>query len=1083
MQGLISWWAKNGVAANLLMIAVIVTGIMAFMRIEREVFPSATFNGATVSVIWPGASPRDIEEQVILRVEEAITDVDGIVHVDATAREGIATINVAGKDTVDKTRFLNEIKNRVDGISTFPQDTFPPVVSLWRNQNGALFMGVYGDLPERELNRLARSLRDELAQVPGGSPLINLFGDSKEEVSIEVSEDALRRFNLTFDDVARAVRGSSINLSGGQVRTDTGNVAIGVRSLADTQEEFEAIVVRQLTDGSVVRVRDVANVVDGFEDRKQKRSLNGKPAILMQVLAPEDLNIVELSRAVNGWVAEKNEELGDLAQIQVWFDTSEIYFARMELVSSNAAIGLGLVLIILLLFLRPAVAIWVTVGIAVSFAGAFVFMPMTGVSLNMLSLFAFLLVIGVVVDDAIIVGESIHNQVEEGNAKGIDAAILGAQLVAKPVLFAVITTMIAFLPWLFISGGTAQFTKHITLTIIFALIFSLVECFMILPSHLAHMKKQNQDGVYYRLQRGFSEGIVNFADRIYRPLITIAIKARYVTAALFTVGFAVAVALMAQGWVSFKFSPEVQSTFISLEVRLPEGASFNRSLQIYEDVEVGANRMKEKLGQVDGEDWVKSIYIRADEGQVTAYMTIIDSDKRKESAEEAAEYFRDEVGEIPDAEEINIGYTINNSGPELSFGVEAEELEDLRLATLDVQTYLSSLPGVFDVRNNLQSATDELRIELKPGAERFGLTLADVSRQVRQAFFGEEVQRLPRDGQDVRVMVRYPAEDRSSLATLDNMRIRTADGREVALRAVAVAYFEPSYKRIERRDRKRAARISGELREGVDRAAVMKNFREEFVPEWQRRHPEASLAQRGDQEAQNEFVQEFLSLYLIALFAMYMLLAIAFSSYWQPMLIMTAIPFGFMGAMFGHFLFGIDFALFSFFGVGAAAGVVVNDNLVLIDYVNRLRAQGEGALAALVKAGVGRFRPIMLTSFTTFIGLLPIMFENSTDAQFLKPTVVALAFGVFFATAVTLIFVPSMYAVGADIARFYRWAWTGEKQPSIGQGASRDSDFEEQRTEVELMDEAYENDTSGQLSHSANLDGKQRRNPLWGPAE
>ena len=456
-----------------------------------------------------------------------------------------------------------------------------------------------------------------------------------------------------------------------------------------------------------------------------------------------------------------------------------------------------------------------------------------------------------------------------------------------------------------------------------------------------------------------------------------------------------------------------------------------------------AERMKRDKGQVDGEDYVQSIYVRADEGQVTSYVTIIESDKRDESSEEAAEYFRDEVGDIPDAEEINIGYTINNSGPDLSFGVEADELEDLRLATLDVQNYLNSLPGVYDVRNNLQSATDELRIELKPGAERFGLTLADVSRQVRQAFFGEEVQRLPRDGQDVRVMVRYPEEARSSLATLDNMRIRTADGREVPLTTVATASFEPSYKRIDRRDRKRSARISGEIRDGVDRAAIMKSFREEFVPEWRRRHPEASLAQRGDQEAQAEFMQEFLSLYMIALFAMYMLLAIAFSSYWQPLLVMTAIPFGFMGAMFGHFLFGIDFALFSFFGVGAAAGVVVNDNLVLIDYVNRLRANGEGALAALVKAGVGRFRPIMLTSFTTFIGLLPIMFETSTDAQFLKPTVVALAFGVFFATFVTLIFVPAMYGVGADIARFYRWAWTGKKQPGIGEGASQGSDFAE----------------------------------------
>lgn len=1042
MNGLIAWWARNGVAANLLMIACVITGILAFFRVEREVFPSAAFNWATVSVVWPGASPREIEEQIILRIEEAIADVDGIKHVDATAREGVANVTIEGLDSVDTTLFLNEIKNRIDGISTLPADAFPPVVQQLRNQQGAIYIALYGDLEEKELNRLARRLRDEVARVPGGSPLVNLWGDKREEVSIEVSEDALRRYGLTFDDVARAIRGSSLNLAGGQVRTDTGSVQVATRNLADTEDEFGAIVVRQLADGSVVRVGDVANVVDGFEDRKQKREMNGKPSISIAVEAPETLNIVALSKAVNKWVDDKNKELDGKAELFVWFDTADLYFARMNLVSSNAVIGLVLVMITLLLFLRPTVAFWVSAGILVAFAGAFIFMPAAGVSLNMLSLFAFLLVIGVVVDDAIIVGEAIHNEVESGG-KGVDAAIVGAQLVAKPVLFAVLTTMIAFMPWLFMSGGTAQFTKHITLTIVFALTFSLVEAFFILPSHLAHMKAQNKNAIFYRLQSFFAEGLLRFASDVYQPVVKAALKMKYFTVAAFLGFLAVATALLAQGWISFKFMPEVQGTFISLTVRLPEGASFNRSLQIFAEVERAADKLKTQLGKAKkGDDYVRAVYIRADEGQVISYVTVVDSDQRDESTEELAELFRDQLGDIPDAEEINVTYTINNQGPDLSFGIEADDLETLRLATLDVQNYLRTLPGVYDVRNNLQSATPELQIELKPGAERFGLTLAEVSRQVRQAFYGEEAQRLPREGQDVRVMVRYPAEARSSLATIETMRVRTSDGREVPLTAIADAKFAPSYKRIDRRDRQRSSRITGELRDGIDRAAVMKAFREEFTPEWTRRHPDASLAQRGDAEEQAAFLGEFMSLYAVALFAMYMLLAIAFSSYWQPMLIMTAIPFGFMGAAFGHFLFGLDFALFSFFGVGAAAGVVVNDNLVLIDYVNRLRAKGEGAISALVKAGVARFRPIVLTSVTTFIGLLPIMFERSTDAQFLKPTVVALAWGVFFATAVTLIFVPCMYSVGAEISRFYRWAWTGEKQPRLGEGKSAESDYD-----------------------------------------
>ncbi len=1067
MNGLIAWWARNSVAANLLMFACIIAGILSFLRLEREVFPSADFNGATVSVAWPGASPLEIEEQIILRIEEAIADIDGVKHIDSTAREGSAILNVEGIDTIDATRFLNDIKNRIDGISTLPQDAFPPVVSQWRNNNGAVYMALYGDLSERELNRLARDLRDEVAQIPNSSPLVGLWGEMREEVSIEVSEQALRRYGLTFDDVARAIRGSSLNIAAGQVRTETGNIQVAARALADTEEEFSRIVIRQNPDGSILRVSDVARVVDGFEDRKMKRQMNGQPSISIAVDAPETLNIVKLSAAVNKWVEEKNEELDGRANIFVWFDTADLYFARMELVSSNAVIGLVLVLIILILFLRPTVAFWVTVGIAVSFAGAFIFMPAAGVSLNMLSLFAFLLVIGVVVDDAIIVGESIHNQTEEGES-GVNAAIIGTQLVAKPVFFAVLTTMIAFLPWLFMSGGTSQFTKHITLTIVFALTFSLVESFFILPSHLAHMKKQNKDGVYYKMQRVFAEGLMDFARNVYRPIIKAALRFRYFTVAGFIVAFAVATALLAQGWISFKFMPEVQGTFISMNVRLPEGASFSRSLQIFDEVEAAADKLKEAKGTVKGgEDFVKAVYIRADEGNVVSYVTIVGADKRKESTQAVAEEFRSYLADIPDAEEINVNYTINDGGPDFAFGIESDNLEELRMATLDVQNYLRTLPGVYDVRNNLQSETPELQISLKPGAERFGLTLAEVSRQVRQAFYGEEVQRLPREGQDVRVMVRYPRSDRESLTTIEAMRVRTADGREVPLSAIADAEFAPSFKRIERRDRTRSARVTAELADDVDRAAVMKKFNQEFVPEWKRRHPEVNLAVRGDAEAQAEFMLEFLSLYGIAFFAMYMLLAIAFGSYWQPLLVMCAIPFGFMGAAFGHFIFGLDFALFSFFGIGAAAGVVVNDNLVLIDYVNRLRAQGEGAFAALVKAGVGRFRPILLTSVTTFVGLLPIMFERSTDAQFLMPTVVALAWGVFFAMFVTLLFVPAMYAVGADIARFYRWAWTGVKQPQVGTGHPLEDEF---------------GNLPATARDQADLSGK-RRNPLWRPAE
>ena len=1068
MSGLIEWWTRNSVAANLLMITCFIAGLAAFTQLERELNPSATFNGANINVGWPGASPQEIEEQIVLRVEEALADVDGIEHIMATASEGSASISVEGDDDIDITRFLNDLKNRLDGIATLPSDVEPPTVSQWRNDDPGLFMSLYGDMDERELSRLARDIREDLAQLPGGSPLVEVMGDRQEEVSIEVSEESLQRYGLTFDDVATAIQGASVNIAGGQVRTETGNVQLAARALADSADDFERIIVRQNADGGVIRVSDVASVIDGFEETRQIRTTNGKPSITIAVRSPETSNITALSRVVNEWVDQKNADLNGRAEIFIWFDGAEPFNGQLGLVANNAFVGLVLVLIILMLFLRPAVAFWVAVGIAISFSGAFILMPATGVSLNFLSIFGFLLVIGVVVDDAIIVGESIHNQVESGK-KGADAAILGTQLVFKPVFFAVLTTMIAFSPWLFIGGGAAQFTRQISLTVIYALTFSLVEAFLILPAHLSHLKPQNKDGVYYRMQRVFSEGILNLADRFYRPLIRAALRLRYMTVAGFFVAFAFSVALIAQGWISFKFMPDIQGTYISINISLPEGASFSRTEQVYEDVALAAEDLKLRLGKArNGEDFVQSIYVSAEETTISSYVTIVEANHRAESTEDVAEMFRELLGEVPDAEEINIGYTQNEGGPDLSFGVESSNLEELRLATVELQNYLKTIPGAYDVRNNLQSATPELRLELKPGAERFGLTLGEVSRQVRQAFYGQEVQRLPRDGEDVRVMVRYPRAARESLTTVEQMRIRTPDGREVPITAVAEASFAPSFNRIERRDRMRAARISASLRDDADRAQIMKDYNETFVPAFKSRHPGVNLGQRGDAEEQAEFMGEFVALYAVALFLMYMLLAIAFSSYWQPALIMTAIPFGYMGAAFGHFLLGLDFALFSFFGVGAAAGVVVNDNLVLIDYVNRLRREGEGAFSALVKAGVGRFRPIMLTSFTTFIGLLPIMFEQSTDAQFLKPTIVALAFGVFFATFVTLIFVPAMYAVGADIARFYRWAWTGEPQPSLGHGQSEKS-------------EGWGSPESGE-SRKTGAD-EEKPNPLWRPAE
>ncbi|MGV6801536.1 MAG: efflux RND transporter permease subunit [bacterium] len=1051
MNGLIAWWAKNSVAANLLMIAIIILGVIGFITLGREVFPSGKINSVSITVSFPGAAPNEVEEQVILRIEEAIADVDNKKEISSTAFEGFGRVTITMREGANFTEFLNEIKSRVDGISTLPDSAFPPVVTRTNFNNQIIWMSLAGDIPERELARLARQYRDEVAALPGGSPLVELQGARQEEVSIEISEEALRRYGLTFDEVARAIRGASINRSSGSIRTDSGDVQLTVRQLADTEEEFNKIIIRRNQDGSYLRVGDVASVVDGFVETNSISKLDGKDNITIVVSSGEDPNVVKTSKVVLDWLEKKQDELPDGVELTLNFDFSVAYKERMALVSSNAAIGLFLVLVVLMLFLRPIVAFWVAVGIAVSFIGSFIFMSMVDISLNMLSLFGLLLVIGIVVDDALIVGESIHRQVERGK-KGLDAALIGTQIVIKPVFFAVVTTMMAFIPFLFMSGNVSEFLKHVTWTIVLALVFSLIESFFILPAHLAHMKPTSEKGPIMRFQQRIADSLIWVAENIYRPIITLAVKMRYFTIAVFIGGLFLSFSLLGQGWIHFNFMPEVESPFININITMREGTSFTRTKQVYDKVDAAVTQVRRELTEEFDEDLIDYTSLYARDGFVNAGVTMKESRGRTIKSKEVAERLREKIGDIPDAESIDMSTSFSNNGPKINVGIESESIDSLRAVSQEVQRWLRSVNGVYDVRDRLQSPTDEIQVSLKPGAERFGLTLGEVSRQVAQAYYGQEVQRLPRGGDDIRVMLRLPRQMRENVDSLNTFRIRTADGREVPLATVAEVTYAPSFRRIDRFERKRSTRITAEVIDGIDATPITKEFYSSVVPGLQAQYPEVNFRRRGDDQAQKEFFTELLVLYGMALVAMYMLIAIGFSSYFQPILIMSAIPFAFMGAVYGHLIIGEPMALFSYFGIAAAGGVVINDNLVLVDYINRLRKEGVGAFAALVEAGTTRFRPILLTSVTTFIGLVPILMEDSINAKFLAPMVIALAFGVLFALFVTLLFVPALYGVGVDIARFERGLWTGNPQPGLGE----DHGLDEEIPDIDDLDHSPE---------------------------
>ncbi|KUJ79198.1 AcrB/AcrD/AcrF family protein [Microbulbifer flavimaris] len=1022
MNKLIEWWARNSVAANLAMLGIFVAGFLGFGMMEREMDPQVRFPGLEIRVSWPGAAPQEVEEQIVARIEEAVSDLDNIEWVRSTSSEGSGQVYILAESNVDFARFMNDIKIRVDGISSFPRDIEPPQVQQWVNRQEFIRVAVHGDLGERGLKRLAEQLRREAATLPAVS-VVNLFGTRMEEVSIEVSEQALRRYSMTFQEVADAIRASSLNQSAGTVRTEVGAYQLKVRNQADSEQEFANIIVRQTADGGTIRVGDVATVVDGFEDNEILATLNGEPAVLLQVMSTETMDILTASESIRNWIAERQDTLPSGAKLTLWTDNAEDFKSRLDTIGSSAFQGLLLVLLVLVFSLRPKVAFWVAIGIATAYAGAFVLLPSVGVSLNMLSTFAFLLVLGIVVDDAIVVGESIHTQSHnpefQHEGGGLKAAVLGTQLVAKPVIFAVVTTIFAFLPWIFISGSTSEFTRHITWVVILALVFSLIESLFILPAHLRKLKPRTELGRFGRIQKGIADRIVYFAQTHYRRIGQWAVNRRYLTLSIFIAVLMIGFGMFGSGWVKKSFMPEIESDEVIVNVVMPEGAPYSRALEVLAQLQDAEKRLEDEVNQrTDGQGvLIENWYTRSRRDSVLAIVKLAPPEVRDMSAKEAALRLRELLGDIPDAKEVSVQYSMGNNGPGFELSIRHPDLDVLRAATAELETQLRTYESLYDVRNNLEGASEEIRIDLKPGAAKLGLTLADVNRQVRQAYFGEEVQRLPRAGQDVKVMVRYPLESRRSIESLKDFRVRTADGHEVPLLAVADLEYAPGIKRIQRWNGNRAARVMADLKDDV-RGEIMKDLNENFFPEWEKRYPGIVRGAVGQAEGEKRFIQEVMGLYIMAFFGMYSLLAVAFRSYSQPILILIAIPFAFVGAIFGHAVTGMTMAIFSYFGIAAAAGVVVNDNLVLMDHSNRLRDRGMAPLKAVVEAGVARFRPILLTTVTTIIGLMPMMMERSIQAAFLQPIVVALAFGVFIAFFVTLLLVPALYGIGIDIGAF-----------------------------------------------------------------
>ena len=1049
MKGMIEWFARNGVAANLMMVFIMASGVVAVTGVRAELMPEIELDRINIEVPYLGAAPEEVEDAVTIRIEEAIQGIDGIKGIQSTAAEGMGTVTVELELGADARKVIDDVKSSVDAITTFPVEAEKPIVRELTGRMQVADVAVSGDVDLFTLKATAERVRDELTAIPGITQ-VEIVSAPPYEISIEVSEVTLRRHGLTFDQVADAVRRASLDLPGGSVRTEGGEILLRTIGQAYRGEEYENLVVWTRADGSRLRVGDVATVVDGFAETEQVARFDGTPTMMVSVFRTGAQSAIEIGELIHAYIDEAQTRLPDGLWLTVWQDSAEGLSGQLSLMLRNGVTGFVLVFITLALFLDLRLALWVSLGIPISFLGAIALMPSLDVSINMMSLFAFVTVLGIVVDDAIIVGENIFRH-QEDHGVGLRGSIEGGQEIAKPVIFAVLTTVAAFSPLLFVPGMMGKIFRLIPLIVIPCLLFSLIESLLILPAHLSHMKKRGTSGVWRRFQGFFANGLKLFIQKVYEPSLELALHWRYLTAAVGLATLILTGGMVLGGWTSFHFVPSMEADVMAASVTLPQGTPVSVTSAAVEKLEVGAVRLRARLLEETGQDYFRHVAATVGDqpmasrggsggglgpmlnlaathvGEVT--VELAPSERRIYSSEELGLMWRDLTGPIPEAVDVNFAMSIMTPGDDIDVQLAGPNTDDLRAAAADVKRRVAEYAGVFEISDSFRAGKEEIKLGIKPAAETLGLTLQDLGQQVRQAFYGEEAQRIQRGRDDIRVMVRYPQDDRRSLGDLENMRVRTPDGGEVPFSQVAVVEMGRGFASIRRVDRNRAVNVTASVEASVTSAGqVIADLEERILPEVLANYPGVSYSFEGAQAEQVDAVAGLQLGFILALLMIFALLAVPLRSYVQPIIIMSAIPFGLVGAVWGHFIMDLDVTMMSMFGLVALSGVVVNDSLIMVDFINRKRRLHVDIATAVRAAGVSRFRPILLTSLTTFVGLAPLMTEKSFNAAFMVPMAVSLAFGVLFATFITLILVPTAYLILDDIQRATRTLF-GRTQP------------------------------------------------------
>lgn len=1021
--GPILWMASHPVAANLLMIVLLVGGLIVYVKSVKEVFPEFALDTVTVTMMYPGASPEEIEQGIVLPIEDAIRDVEGLGEMTSAASEGYGRVTTEILDTSEMIRIAQDVKTAVDQITTFPVDAEDLTVTLDQRKRNVVELALYGNASDHVLRETAERIRDAMDQDKEiGS--VELSGIRDYEIHIEVPQENLRRYNLNIPDLANKIARTAIEIGGGSIDTASGEVLVRMTERRDYAFEFEDIPIITKDNGSKVLLGDIATIREGFKDSNVYAAFDGKPAILINAYRVGDQTPIGVSEAVMAHVDKFNASLpGDL-RIAVLDDDSIVFQQRAELLIKNGLFGLFLVVLFLALFLDVRLAFWVSLGIPVSYMGAGLLFPATDFTINMISMFAFIIALGIVVDDAIVVGENIHHKRQIG-MKPLQASVEGAREIAIPVFVSVLTNMVAFMPLLFVPGFMGKIFSIIPIVVISIFFISLIESLFILPAHLKFAPSKGlKPGPMLKLitfQKKFSGGFETFIEKYYAPFLNSVIYYRYIALAVFVATLVIMASYVASGRVGMVLFPRVESDYAFAQATLPVGASDAAVKAVETKILNAAQAVIKENG---GETLSEGVFTEVNENTIEMRSLLTEADTRPISTAAFTDLWREKTGEIAGLESLK--FQSNRGGPgsgaALTVELSHRDTDTLDKAAVFLAEKLGEFSNTQDIDDGSAQGKRQFDFTMTDLGYTLGMTPTDVGRQVRAAFYGAEALKQQRGRNEVRVLVRLPEEERDSSYTLWNLMIRAPSGADVLVKDVVKADEGRAYTTINRRDGRRVITVEADVNPPSEAGNVISALEKEALPELKTRYPDLTWSYEGRQADQRESMQSLMLGMVSIIFVMYAILAVLFSSYTQPLMVLIAIPFSIVGAILGHFLMGYDLSIVSMFGIIALAGVVVNDSLILIDLANRKEKDGEEHIHAILGAASQRFRPIILTTLTTFVGLMPMILETSRQARFLIPMAISLGFGILFATLLTLLLIPSLYMIIEDLKRLVRRA-------------------------------------------------------------